>query len=1072
MTKTSSYTLEHSAPNAGIDSSLKLERYVEWVVEHRKWVIGFILAMTLFFGLFAAKQQVIINPASVVPQSHPYIKATNTIEKIFGSKYLVVIGITPRVGDALQPKVLEAVQRITDQLYGSPSVSKQTLLSLSSRQAKAISGTVDGFEARALLPQIPQTSEQVADLKKRIETNPIYRETVISKDWRTATIMLELKENPNGFGAMLEEVYRILGTEKDVGLDISLSGNPVFLHQAEIFAKRINWLFPIAVLVIGLLHYEAFRTRQGLILPLVTALLSVVWGVGVMGLMKIPLDIFNSPTPILILAVAAGHAVQLLKRYYERYIDLVKVHHVEPQTANKLATIQSLVAVGPVLMIAGGVAALGFFSLVIFEVETVRAFGIFTGIGILTAVVLEFTFTPAVRAALKPPSLAQIDTETRVRFWDRLAIGMAAIVVTPKHRIKALLGVALLTVAAIGGWHLVQVDNSSKTFFSESLTLQKDDTQLNQQTGGTNILYVMVDTGKPDGIKDPEVLKAVRALQEHAAQQSIVGKTLSIDDFLQRMHAAASGEGEGKGMALETLPNDRDLIAQYLFLYSMSGDPEDFSAHVDYDYQRAKISVMLRTNSNAEIDKLVQDLRTTAAKTFPPGTHVSFGGEVAQTLAVTEVMVRSKLMNIAQILGVIFLVSAIAFRSVLAGLLVLSPLLVVVSLLFGAMGYLGVPLNIPNSLISAMAVGIGADYAIYLIYRIREYVAQGQTLPQAVTSAMKTAGKACLFVATAVAAGYAVLMASYEYKVHVWLSSFIVLAMLASVFAALTLIPSVILSMKPKFVFKRRSSDFAAIVLIGVAVIGFLTYSRVAWAETSPADLMERNAAVTRFSTSVAIAEFILENKSGSKRTRQASMSSKLQANDKDTMRLIKFDAPADLKGTSTLLIERSGKEDDMWVYLPAMKKVRRLAASNKRDSFIGTDFSYGDIMGYKISDWNHKLMSEQTRDGVPHYVIESVPANDGVKSDSGYSKRTTWIRKDNLATTYVETLDVGGQPYKRFTFTDIEPVNASKTQWQPMKAVGANLQSGHTTTIVFSSFKVGVKLDDDLFSANTLASH
>ncbi|MFG6439811.1 outer membrane lipoprotein-sorting protein [Roseateles sp. LKC17W] len=1051
-----------------LQSSLKLERYVEWIVDYRKWVIGAILAITAFFGLFAAKQQVIINPASVVPQSHPYIKATNTIEKVFDSKYLVVVGVTPREGDALQPRVLEAVQRLTTQLYASPSVSKQTLLSLSSRQAKGINGTADGFEARALLSDIPRTPEQVAALKARIETNPVYRETVVSKDWRTATIMLELKENPNGFGAMLEDVHRIIGAEKDAGLDISLSGNPVFLHQAEIFANRINWLFPIAVLVIGLLHFEAFRTRQGLILPLVTALLSVVWGVGVMGLMKIPLDIFNSPTPILILAVAAGHAVQLLKRYYERYIDLVKVHRVEPLVANRLATIQSLAAVGPVLVIAGGVAALGFFSLVVFEVETVRAFGIFTGIGILTAVVLEFTFTPAVRAALKPPSLAQIDTETRIRFWDRLAMGMSALVVIPKHRIKALAALVLLTGTAIGGWHLVQVDNASKSFFGESLAIQKDDALLNQQTGGTNVLYVMVDTGKADGIKDPQILKAMRALQHHAAGQPIVGKTLSIDDFLLRMHAAASGEAR----SAERLPDDRDLIAQYLFLYGMSGNPEDFSAHVDYDYQRAKVSVMLRTNSNAEIDQLVQDLRAVATKSFPADVQVSFGGEVAQTLAVTEVMVRSKLMNIAQILGVIFLVSVIAFRSILAGLLVLSPLLVVLSLLFGAMGYFDVPLNIPNSLISAMAVGIGADYAIYLIYRIREYVAQGQALPEAVASAMKTAGKACLFVATAVAGGYAVLMASYDYKVHVWLSAFIVLAMLVSVFAALVLIPSVILSIQPKFIFKRRSSDLAAIVLIGAAAVGFLTYSRVAWAETNPADLMERNAAVTRFSTSVASAEFTLENKDGSKRTRQASMSSKLQPNDKDTMRLVKFDAPADIKGTSTLLVERSAKEDDMWVYLPAMKKVRRLVASNKRDSFIGTDFSYGDVMGYKVSDWTHKLVAEQARDGAPHYVVESVPANDTVKNDSGYSKRTTWIRKDNLATTFVETFDAGGQPYKRFTFSDIKPVDAAKSKWQPMKAVGANLQSGHTTTIVFSTFKVGDKLNDDLFSANALSSH
>ena len=1057
-----------AGPQPALQSSLKLERYVEWIVDHRRWVIGMVLAITAFFGLFAAKQQVIINPASVVPQSHPYIKATHTIEKIFGSKYLVVIGVTPRSGDALQPKVLEAVQRMTAQLDASASVSKRTLLSLAARQAKGINGTADGFEARALLSTMPQTPDQVADLRRRIETNPVYRDTVVSKDWRTATIMLELKENPNGFGAMLEDVHRIIGAERDAELGISLSGNPVFLHQAEIFANRINWLFPIAVLVIGLLHYEAFRTRQGLILPLVTALLSVVWGVGVMGLMKIPLDIFNSPTPILILAVAAGHAVQLLKRYYERYIDLVKVHRVEPLVANRLATIQSLVAVGPVLVIAGGVAALGFFSLVVFEVETVRAFGIFTGIGILTAVVLEFTFTPAVRAALKPPSLAQIDTETRVRFWDRLAMGLSAIVVDRKHRIRAVLALALLTGVAISGWHRVQVDNASKSFFGQSLRIQTDDTLLNQQTGGTNVLYVMVDSGKADGIKDPQILKAMRALQDHAAGQSIVGKTLSIDDFLQRMHAAAAGETE----TADRLPEDRALIAQYLFLYGLSGDPEDFSAHVDHDYRRAKISVMLRTNSNAEIDQLVQGLRTMATHAFPAGVQVSFGGEVAQTLAVTEVMVRSKLMNIAQILGVIFLVSVIAFRSLLAGLLVLSPLLVVLSLLFGAMGYFGVPLNIPNSLISAMAVGIGADYAIYLIYRIREYTAQGHALPDAVAAAMKTAGKACLFVATAVAGGYAVLMVSYDYKVHVWLSAFIVLAMLASVFAALILIPSVILSVKPRFVFKRRSSDLAAVALIGAATVGFLTYSRLAWADTPAAGLMERNAAVTRFSTSIASAEFILENKDGNQRSRRASMSSKLQPNERDTMRLVRFDAPADIKGTSTLLVERSGKDDDLWVYLPAMKKVRRLVASNKRDSFIGTDFSYGDVMGYRVSDWNHRLVGEQARDGVPHHVIESVPASDTVKNDSGYSKRTTWMRKDNLATTFVETLDAGGQPYKRFTFSDIRPVDPAKSKWQPMKAVGLNLQSGHTTTIVFSSFKVGDKLDDELFSAHSLSNH
>ena len=122
-----------------------------------------------------------------------------------------------------------------------------------------------------------------------------------------------------------------------------------------------------------------------------------------MGLLGQPLDIFNSPTPILILAVAAGHAVQLLKRYYEEYEQAAGRRACRLGRDQREAVVRSLVGVGPVMMIAGGVAAIGFFSLMVFAIPTIRAFGIFTGIGILSAAVLEMTFIPAVRSLLKPP---------------------------------------------------------------------------------------------------------------------------------------------------------------------------------------------------------------------------------------------------------------------------------------------------------------------------------------------------------------------------------------------------------------------------------------------------------------------------------------------------------------------------------------------------------------------------------------------------------------------------------------------------------------------------------------------
>ena len=143
------------------------------------------------------------------------------------------------------------------------------------------------------------------------------------------------------------------------------------------------------------------------------------------------------------------------------------------------------------------------------------------------------------------------------------------------------------------------------------------------------------------------------------------------------------------------------------------------------------------------------------------------------------------------------------FRSFVGGVLVLLPLLIAVVANFGIMGWSGILLNVPTSLTSAMAVGIGADYAIYLIYRLREELANGTDELAAVRRVIVTAGQAILFVAIAVAAGYGVLMLSFGFKIHQWLAILIGSAMMVSALAALFLIPSLLLTFRPNFIFRR-----------------------------------------------------------------------------------------------------------------------------------------------------------------------------------------------------------------------------------------------------------------------------
>ncbi len=1044
-----------------------MNRYAHWLLRYRVWVIAATLLITSVLGFFGSGLKIVIDPAALAPQGHPYIQATNRLDKMFGSKYLMLVGITPRQGDIFQPAVLGRIERITRKLETTPGVVRATLVSLAAHQARAIKGSAEGFEARPLLDRMPVSEADKAALKAAILANPVYLNTVVSPDFRTAAILVELKERSDGFQNMVAPVKAVVDAEAGPDVEITLGGNPVYLDKTEKFAARIDLLFPIALLVIGLLHFEAFRTRQGLILPLVTALMAVIWGTGFMGVLHQPLDIFNSPTPILILAVAAGHAVQLLKRYYEEYERLRSAGKLSPVDANREAVIRSLVGVGPVMMIAGGVAALGFFSLIVFDIATIRTFGMFTGVGILSAVALEMTFIPAVRSLLKPPSERDRAVETRERIWDRIPrwIGDQVIPVARRHRLMLVLAVFAGLCAL--GMRAIVVDNATRNFFAGTLDIQKDDDFLNRQLGGTNSLYIMVEGTDADAMKSPEVLRAIESTQRFAERQRYVGKTVSLVDYLKRMNMAMHGDAAGANR----LPDSAELVSQYLLLYSMSGEPGDFDSYVDYQYKAAKITILIKTGSNAYIKTLVDQLKAHADKAFGPGIKVSFGGDVAQTIALTDTMVKGKVLNIVQIALAIFVVSALAFRSLTAGVIVLLPLAMAVLSVFGVMGAFGIPLNIPNSLISAMAVGIGADYAIYLLHRMREQVAAGSGAEQATRETLATAGKAALFVATAVAGGYGVLALSIGYNVHQWLSLFIVLAMAVSVLASLTLVPSMVLYLRPNFIFnrgRRRSMwQLASLLLVGSGLL--LVVARMAQAETlTPLAIMQKNLAATKVKDSAGDATFTLTNRDGVSRVRKTRGYTRLQSNGSDNMRLVRFVSPADIKGTVSLLIEHAGSDDDMWIYLPALGKVRRLSASNKKDGFVGTDFSYGDVIGYKAEEWSHKLLKEEALDGVPVYVIESIPASDAVRQNTGYSKRLSWVRKDSFVSSRIEFWDIAGQPLKRIVASDIRQVGGNG-RWQPMLTEAENLQTGHRTSIRFDNFQAEQNIAESMFSAKEL---
>jgi len=226
----------------------------------------------------------------------------------------------------------------------------------------------------------------------------------------------------------------------------------------------------------------------------------------------------------------------------------------------------------------------------------------------------------------------------------------------------------------------------------------------------------------------------------------------------------------------------------------------DLASVVDAAYRQGTVLAYTKSDETAFAERLFERTRAFVAERFrglPVRVGIA-GGSLGAQAAVNAVVVREKIRNIAQVAAIIFILSAVALRSLVGGVFVLLPLAVALGLTVGVMGWSGVWLSMSTSAFMAMGVSIGADFAIYLIFRLREELARG-ALADSVRRALVTSGSAIFFVSSAVALGYLVLVFS-GFKAWVHLGGLTALMMgLASV-AAVTVLPALVMLLRPRVI--------------------------------------------------------------------------------------------------------------------------------------------------------------------------------------------------------------------------------------------------------------------------------
>jgi len=243
----------------------------------------------------------------------------------------------------------------------------------------------------------------------------------------------------------------------------------------------------------------------------------------------------------------------------------------------------------------------------------------------------------------------------------------------------------------------------------------------------------------------------------------------------------------------------------------------------------------------------------------------------------------------------------------------------------------------------------------------------------------------------------------------------------------------------------------------------------IAGADPSPREIMDKVATVRKLDGSEAVVKMTMVDEGGHTREREITMATKLYDGGKTEKRIYRFLSPADVQGTGVLVYDYESQPDDVWVFLPALRKTRRVVSSQRSQSFMGSEFSYGDLSIPALDDFKYAVVKDEPVGGEACWVIDVLPKDAGTADADGYSKKTYWVSKEKFAVLKGLYFDHDGKLQKELLAQDFKLLDPAKKRFRPMHMEMTNKQNGRRS--VFDTEKISFAPDtkDDYFTTGYL---
>lgn len=1082
--------------NETLPANKSAEKIFGFIVQHPKTLTLISLCLMAALLSFLPGLTKDTRGDAFIAPDNPALVYREKVKQQFGLADPLVIALVHDDADGIyQTPVLQLVDQLSHEVSLIDNVDPDRILSLATENN--ITGTADGLDVDPFLDPTPTHPQDGERIKRAIGDFPLYQGKLVARDGQATVIVVEMFDETQA-----EHTYHAINdllkaTPTPAGLSLHLAGEGAvagFLGSyIDSDASRLN---PLAGLIITIIIGIAFRRVAPALLANVIIAASVLITLSMMSASSTPFFVITNALPVILIGISVADAIHIFSHYYE-----LQSQHPERDKIQLVQT--SMLEMWRPITLTTLTTMAGFFGLYFASaMPPFKFMGLFTALGVAVAWLFSMVFLPASMAWLKPKvsqRFVELQADARNDLFATLmtVLGKASL----KHsKTVVIIGVLLMLTGGFSASRLIVDEDRIKTFHP-SEPIYKADQLINKHLDGSNNLDIVIETPNPEDLFKLENLERIDALQAFALTLAHVNNATSIVDYLKQMNRVLNGGDKSQYQ----LPKDSNSVAQYFLLYTASSNPTDFEEEIDYDYQVANIRLNIDTAAFTNNRPIIEALDRYILEQFnSDNITATLSGRVTLNHHWIKDIGTSHFTSLAVAIILVWLVSSLLFRSAIAGVLSVLPVASSILLIYSAMAIMDIRLGIGTSMFASVAIGLGVDFAIHTLDRIRQQFVNFRKFHRTITpedidaqilDIFPTTGRALLFNFLAIACGFGVLISSKVVPLNNF-GTIVALAVTTSFIASVTLLPALIKVFTPKFIFGdlRRLERNPQIEPISIAgnrllsitlpfaamIIAPLVLSpshsladEISHAQTLPSgewivnkvNGMDDGHQVTRK------LKMTLIDRRGKQRVRNTLGYRKYFGDDKRTV--LFYLSPTNVEDTGFLTYDYPAQaltEDDQWLYLPALRKVRRISASDRGDYFLGTDFTYEDIKKegkLDPNDYFYETQEQQSLHGRDTYRLTATPVNDTIARELGYSKVELWVDQQSWLVVKANYWDVRNNRLKTLIADDIRNIDGI---WTRHKMTMSNHKTGHTSEFIFSDVDYQSAVKDSLFTKRSLS--